>query len=72
MTGTDLDRYGRVSFEGVERDVGLAFVPDAKIGDFVIVHVGYAIAILDEEAAQHTLALLNEIDNQQKNPLIDG
>lgn len=54
-------RMGRVSFSGLEREVSLAFVPEAVIGDFVIVHVGHAISVLDQEAAQRTLTLLDEM-----------
>jgi len=59
-------RTGRVSFSGLEREIGLAFVPEAKPGDYVIVHVGYAISVLDEEAAERTLKLLDEIEQQNE------
>ena len=52
--------FGRVRFGSVCRDVCLAYVPDAGVGDWVIVHVGVAIQRLDEEAAARTLALLEE------------
>lgn len=50
--------FGRVRFGTATRDVCLAYVPDARIGDWVIVHVGFAIQRLDEAAALRTLALL--------------
>ena len=52
---------GRAETEGVARRVMLDLVPAAKQGDWVIVHAGYAIQLLDEEAAQETLALLREV-----------
>jgi hydrogenase expression/formation protein HypC len=56
ITGTDpLTRSGKVSFGGVLREVSLTYVPEAKIDDYVIVHVGFALSIVDEESAQETL-----------------
>lgn len=48
-------RHGNVSFGGIIRDVNLSLVPEAMIGDYVIVHVGVAISRLDEAAARQTL-----------------
>ena len=56
----DLMRMGKVDFGGITRDVSLAYVPEAVIGDFVIVHAGFAISQVDEEEAQETLDLLVE------------
>lgn len=56
-----LDRTGRVDFGGVIREVNLACVPQAKLGDFVIVHVGLAISVLDEEEARRTLETFREL-----------
>ena len=50
-------RTGTVSFGGISKDVCLALVPDAGVGDYVIVHVGFAISKVDEVAAQETLAM---------------
>ena len=52
---------GVVDFGGINKEVGLAFVPEATIGDYVIVHAGYAISRVDEREAQETLALLRQI-----------
>ncbi|MBE9242620.1 HypC/HybG/HupF family hydrogenase formation chaperone [Synechocystis salina] len=46
---------GKVSFGGIIKTVSLAYVPEVKVGDYVIVHVGFAISIVDEVAAQETL-----------------
>jgi hydrogenase expression/formation protein HypC len=51
---------GKVDFGGVKREVSLAYVPEAGIGDYVIVHVGFAISQVDEAEAQETLDLLVE------------
>lgn len=51
-------REGKAELEGVSRRVALDLVPDARLGDFVIVHAGYAIQVLDEASARETLALL--------------
>jgi hydrogenase expression/formation protein HypC len=48
-------RTAIVSFAGVTKSVSLAMVPEAQVGDYVIVHVGFAISRLDEEAARRTL-----------------
>lgn len=58
-----LSRMADVSFSGAIKTISLAFVPGAKVGDYVIVHVGFAISILDEaEAAEvfHTFQELSE------------
>jgi hydrogenase expression/formation protein HypC len=52
-------------FGGVRQRVCVAWVPEAKVGDYVIVHVGFAISRLDEEEAMRTLALLGESEKQE-------
>jgi hydrogenase expression/formation protein HypC len=54
-------QMGKIDFGGVLREVCLAYVPEAKIGDYALVHVGFALNLLDEAEAQETLALLKEI-----------
>jgi len=51
-------RLGQVDFGGVSRDANLAFVPEAVVGDYVLVHVGFAIALIDEQVAKETLEAL--------------
>ena len=58
VTGDGLERTGHADFGGVLREVSLAFVPEAAIGDYVIVHAGVAIARLDEAAAMRTFDVL--------------
>ncbi|MBI3596459.1 MAG: HypC/HybG/HupF family hydrogenase formation chaperone [Nitrospirae bacterium] len=55
-------RMGRASFGGIEKRVCLEWIPDVKLGDYVIVHVGFAISKMDEEEALKTLELFREID----------
>ncbi len=52
---------GKIDFGGVTREACLAYVPEAKIGDYTLIHVGFALNLVSEEEAQETLALLNQI-----------
>lgn len=53
---------GKVSFGGIAREVCLAYVPEAGVGDYVIVHAGFAISRLDEAEAMEVFELLNQMD----------
>ena len=55
-------RLGKVSFDGVIKDVSLALVPEAKVNDYVLVHVGAAISVVNEEEAKKTFELLQQLD----------
>lgn len=55
-------RTGRVNFGGIRKEVNLSCVPEAREGDYVIVHVGMAISRLDEEEAQRVFEYLREMD----------
>ncbi len=59
--GDDLDRTARVSFGGVVREVSLAYVPEAEAGDYVVVHVGFALSRLDEAEAARVFEHLRAI-----------
>ena len=52
---------GNVEFGGIQKEVCLAYTPEAQVGQYLLVHVGFAISRLDEEEAQATLALLKEL-----------
>ena len=52
---------GKVDFGGVLNEVCLDYVPEVKAGQYVLIHVGFAISVLDEEEAQETLGLLREM-----------
>lgn len=58
----ELRRSGRVSFGGIVKEVNLAYVPEARVGDYVVVHVGFALSVVDEEEARQTLDYLRQID----------
>ena len=60
-----LSRIARVQFGGITRTANLDFVPEAGIGDYVLVHVGFAISKIDEEEAQKTLEALQSLANLQ-------
>ena len=63
---------GKVSFGGIAKEVCLAFTPEAQVGDYVIVHVGFALSRLDEEEARQTLDILAELEEiaaEQGEPL---
>ncbi len=54
-------RVGRVQFGGITREACLDFVPDVRVGDYVIVHVGFAISIVDREEAERSYELLRSM-----------
>ena len=56
-----LARNGKVNFGGILKEVSLAYVPEAKIGDYVIVHAGFAISQVDEDEAMKVFEYLKEI-----------
>ncbi len=63
ITGADpLTRMGRVNFGGVIKEACLACVPEARVGDYVIVHVGFALSKVEEEEAQKIFAYLKQMD----------
>jgi len=55
-------RLGKVSFDGIIKEVSLTLVPEATIGDYVLVHVGAAISTINEEEAKKTFDLLKQLD----------
>jgi hydrogenase expression/formation protein HypC len=57
-----LMRTGQVSFGGIVKEVNLAYTPEARIGDYVIVHVGFAISTLDESEAHQVFEYLRQMD----------
>ena len=61
ISGIDLERQARVDFGGVLKEVNLAYVPEAKIDDYVLVHVGLAISVVDEEEANKVFGYLREM-----------
>jgi len=55
-------RVGRINFGGVFKEASLAYVPEAKVGDYVIVHVGFALSRVDEDEAQKVFEYLKQMD----------
>jgi len=56
-------RMGKIDFGGVLREACLEYTPEAQIGSYTLIHVGFAISVLSEEEAQETLKLIREIVN---------
>lgn len=61
MTSLLPDGMAKVSLDGVLKEVSLAFVDDVAVGDYVVVHVGHALAKVDADEAEATLAMLREV-----------
>jgi hydrogenase expression/formation protein HypC len=59
---------GKVSFGGIVKDICLEWVPDVKVGKYVIVHVGFALSTMDEEEALETIRLIEDIEKQAPDP----
>ena len=56
-------KMARVDFGGVFRETCLEYVPEAKVGEYCVIHVGFAISVMNESEAMETLDLLRQIDN---------
>lgn len=54
-------RMATVSFDGIQKDICLAYLPDIDVGDYCIVHVGFAISKIDEESALETLQMFKDL-----------
>ena len=61
MYKKDSLQMARVDFGGVTREACLAYVPEAKVGDYCLVHVGFALNLISEEEARETMELLKEV-----------
>jgi hydrogenase expression/formation protein HypC len=63
ITGDEpLSRVGKINFGGVVKEASLAYVPEARVGDYVIVHVGFALGIVDEAEAHKVFDYLKTMD----------
>lgn len=65
MSISDADpllRAGKVSFGGVLKEISLAYVPEAKVGDYVVVHVGFALSVVDEAEANQVFEYLRQME----------
>jgi hydrogenase expression/formation protein HypC len=59
-------RRGRVNFGGIVKDVNLSYVPEALIGNYVLVHVGFALSIVDEKEAEKVFEYLREMGDLEE------
>jgi hydrogenase expression/formation protein HypC len=64
--GDPLLRTGKVNFGGIRKDVSLSYVPEAAIGDYVMVHVGVAISVVDEDEANRVFSYLKQMDELEE------
>jgi hydrogenase expression/formation protein HypC len=55
-------RRGKVDFAGIQKEVCLAYTPEAAVGDYVLVHVGFALSVVDQEEAQRIFDTLREME----------
>lgn len=62
--GEGFDRRGTVDFDGARQEVALAYLPEAKIGDYVLVHVGFAMTLLDTEEAELILRDIRQLTTE--------
>lgn len=65
-------RSARIDFGGIMRQASLCFVPETEVGDYVLVHVGFAITRVDEDVARETLEALRSIDELERAAAGDG
>jgi hydrogenase expression/formation protein HypC len=59
-------RRGKVDFSGIRKEVCLAYTPEARVGDYVLVHVGFALSVVDEQEAQRVFEALRQLDQLQE------
>jgi hydrogenase expression/formation protein HypC len=59
-------KMAKVSFGGINKEICIQFVPEAKIGDYVLVHVGFALSKLDEKDAEETFRILREMGGMEE------
>ena len=73
-TTDDVMRYGKVEFGGVTKDICLAYLPDVQVGDYVLVHVGFAISKIEEEEAAEIFSYIEQIGelSDMSDPFEDG
>lgn len=61
IEGDDVLRSGKVNFGGIVKQVNLSYVPEAQVGDYVVVHVGFALSVVDEEQARQVFDYLQSM-----------
>jgi len=64
ITGdSPLSRLGQIDFSGISKEISLAYLPEAQLNDYVIVHAGFALSIIDQQEAVASLAVFQQLDN---------
>lgn len=63
---------GKVSFGGIVKRVNLSYTPEAKVGDYVVVHVGFSISVIDETEAERVFAYLRELGELEEAQSAEG
>ncbi len=58
----DLSKLGVIDFSGIKKEISLAYLPEARLNDYVIVHAGFALSIIDEEDARENLKVFQALD----------
>ncbi len=71
-SGAPMSTVGTIDFQGTRLEVGLAFTPEAKVGDWVLVHAGYALSVLDEAEALETWTYLKAAGLADLPPELSG
>ncbi|HSK88487.1 MAG TPA: HypC/HybG/HupF family hydrogenase formation chaperone [Anaerolineales bacterium] len=56
-------KMAKIDFGGIVKEACLAYTPEAKVGNYALIHVGFAISLMDEEEAQETLKLIREVED---------
>jgi hydrogenase expression/formation protein HypC len=59
-------RRGKVDFGGIRKEICLEYTPEARLGDYVLVHVGFALSVIDEDEAKHVFEALRELGQLQE------
>jgi hydrogenase expression/formation protein HypC len=59
-------RRGKVDFGGIRKEICLAYTPEARVGDYVLVHVGFSLSVVDEEEAQRVFEALRQLDQLEE------
>jgi len=64
ITGdSPLSRLGQIDFSGISKEISLAYLPEAQLNDYVIVHAGFALSIIDQQEAVASLAVFQQLDD---------
>jgi hydrogenase expression/formation protein HypC len=66
LDGNIINKKGKVNFGGILKEVSLAYVPEARVGDYVIVHVGFALSIVDQDEAMKVFDYLKQMEELEE------